>query len=129
MTFISSLLNLARREEPRLAVEWWVDVRVPETESYVGFQTSDISLPGLRLKGETSESFRRMIGRDGLAHMRLRIPGHRESYSVRAELKWGLGDPGRFLTGWRFTGLPRPVRRVLRSYIDSHPELVVQEVA
>ena len=129
MTLISNLLaHLARRDQPRLAVEWWVDIKVPETDRYVGFQTSDISLPGVRLKGETSEAFRRIIGRDGHAHMRLRIPGHQESYSVRAELKWGLGNTGSFLTGWRFAGLPRPARRKLRSFIDSHPELKVREV-
>jgi hypothetical protein len=126
MKFISNLLNLKRRQEPRLAVKWWVDVQVPKTENYVGFLTRDISLPGVRLEGETSEAFKRMICEDGQVHMRLRIPGHQEALAVRAELKWGLGKAGDFLTGWKFIRMPRQARGALRNYIASHPEEAVQ---
>lgn len=107
MGFIADLFNLRRRQQPRIAVKWWVDVQVPETESYVGFLTRDISLPGVRLEGETSESFRRMLCQDGQARMQLRVPGHREAFTVQAELKWGMGKTGAFLTGWRFTRMAR----------------------
>ena len=125
MGLIFNLLNLTNRQEPRVAVEWLVDVQVPETESYVGFRTRDISLPGVRLEAETPEAFKRMIGNDGLANMRLRVPGCKDCFKVRAELKWGLENSGGFLTGWRFTRMARPVRRALRDYIEANPELVV----
>ena len=123
--YLAELLGWRRGRQPRIAVRWWVDVQVPRTGHYVGFVTRDISLPGVRLVGNTCEAFKRVLSEDGQARMRLRVPGHPQVFPVRAEFKWGIREAGDFLTGWRFTGMARQVRRALRAYIQAHPEAAV----
>ena len=116
------LFSLGRRQSPRLAARWFVDLRVAETRAFVGFFTLDVSCSGVRLMGESAAGFRRFLTPEGTTLMLLRVPGHREVLRAEAELRWGLGEDGDFQTGWRFTRMSRDGEEVLRAYIEAHPE-------
>ena len=124
-SFLDSF-GLKRRQGPRIAVRWWIDVRVPGTEKYAGFFASDIGVFGVRLQGDGSEAFARLLSKDGRANMLLRVPGHREAFAVEAELRWGMGRKGRFRTGWKFTHITHRAQKVLNDYIEAHPEDILQ---
>lgn len=127
MNFFFDIFGLRRRQGPRVAARWLVDVRVPDTESFVGFFTCDISILGMRMIGETSESFKHVLPEDGRSHMRLRMPGYRRLLPVEAELKWGMGEIGNFQTGWRFTQINQEVENLLNEYIETHPDDIIQD--
>ena len=116
------LFGLRRRREARLAAEWFVDVQVQSSESYVGFFSRDISPSGLRLQGRTSEDFRRLLNDDGRTGMRLRVPNSGSPFDLEAELRWGTPAEGGFLTGWLFTKIDSDSQKTLRQYIDAHPQ-------
>lgn len=127
MDLFADLFGRKRRRTPRIAVRWYVDVRVPDTHRYVGFFTRDVAVTGVRLEGESEEAFRRLLTPEGTSHLRVRIPGQPGAIETPAELRWALGGGEHFLTGWVFTDLGRSGAAALAAYIDAHPELQLEE--
>ena len=128
MSSFLDFFGLKRRKNPRIAARWLIDARVPDTERYVGFFTCDISTLGTRLVGESSESFKHVLSYQGLANLRLRVPGRRELLPlVVAELKWGMGPQGNFQTGWRFTQMDEQVETLLSAYIAENPGDIIRD--
>ena len=122
---ISDLFGLKRRNSPRVGVKWWVDVKVPGTEHYLGFFTKDIGLGGVRLEGHSPEDLQRIIAKNNRAGMRLRIPGSGEVFEVEAEVKWNKDLDKNSFPGWEFVRISRSARRFLAEYIRQHPEQIV----
>jgi len=123
MGFFADLFGLKRRRRPRIGTRWYVDLRVPDTPSYVGFFTRDVAVTGVRLEGEDEAAFRRHLTEEGTADLRIRIPGRPGVIEVAAELRWALSGGEKFLTGWMFTDLDEDDAAALEGYIDAHPEL------
>ena len=126
MNLLADLLSLRRRQRPRVAVKWRMDVQVSQTDHYLDFFTRDIGLPGVRLEGRAPETFRQVLSEKGRANMQLHVPGHQEAFLVEAELRWGMGQEDKFQTGWKFTHVPHQVRKVLNGYIEAHPEELIE---
>ena len=120
------IFGARRRQKPRISVRWLVDAKIPDTESYAGFTTCDVSMVGMRLVGKSSASFKQILTAEDLADMRLRIPGSVHLLpAVTAELKWGMGPEGNFQTGWRFTRLEEELEVFLEDDIAAHPEDII----
>lgn len=116
MLSVKDLLFRRRRQAPRLAARWFVDVQVHANESYVGFYTRDVSVRGVRLQGGSDHEIQRLLSPQGRAHMRLRVPHKPAPLHVEAELMWGLGEP--LETGWRFTQIAPQDEAVLARFVD-----------
>ena len=125
---LRDLFGPRRRANPRIEARWFIDVQLPKSDKFVGFFTRDVSTIGLRLVGDNSESFQRVLSNDGAAKMRLRIPEYRRLLPlVDAELKWGMGPEGNFQTGWRFAQVAEEVHGLLETYIDTHSDQIIEE--
>ena len=98
MQFFKDLFGGKKRQSPRIAIDWWVDVRLPATDRFIGFNANDISSFGLRLTGESDEAFKRVLTDEGRARMLLRVPGQVGTHLVESELVWG-GGSARWISG------------------------------
>ncbi len=128
--FADSLLDafgLKRRQAPRIAVHWLVDVQVRDTEHFVGFYTQDMSLSGACLKANTPDAVERVRSPNRRVSMRVRLPPPYGVAEFKAELKWERQKDDQVLTGWAFNRIDREARRVIGGYIEAHPEDVIQE--
>ena len=126
MTGFLDIFSAGRRQKPRVTVRWLVDAKITDTESYTGFTTCDVSIVGMRLVGKSSASFKQILTAEGLADMRLRIPGSVHLLpAVTAELKWGMGPEGNFQTGWRLTRLEEELEVFLEEELAAHPEDII----
>ena len=125
MKGLADLFGRKRRESPRVEVKWLVDVKVPDTDHYLGFFTKDIGLGGVRLEGHSPDALRRIIPKSGRVGMRLRIPGVGEVFEVEAVVKWGHLNGDQSFPGWAFTRISRDARRFLKTYIEQHPEQII----
>jgi len=105
MDFFADLFGLKRRRLPRIGTRWYIDLRVPDTPSYVGFFTRDVAVTGVRLEGESEAAFRRLLSAAGTVDLRIRVPGQPGTIEVVAELRWAMAGGEQFLTGWMFTDL------------------------
>ena len=120
MQFFKDLFGAKKRRNPRIAIDWWVDVRLPATDGFIGFQANDISTFGLRLTGDSDEAFKRVLTDEGHARMLLRVPGEAGTHPVEAQLKWGLGGVDRFQTGWTFEEIEEAATAAINRYIKAH---------
>ena len=125
--FFADLFGLKRRRTPRIGTRWYVDLKVPETPTYVGFFTRDVAVTGLRLEGDSEEAFRRHLSAEGRAGLRVRIPGRPGVIETEAELRWAMAAGDKFLTGWMFVDLEDEDAEALATYIDAHPELHLKQ--
>jgi hypothetical protein len=112
------LLNRIRRRDQRVDIDW--TVRAKGGGQAIEFSGYDLSLTGIRLKGQDNAQFRQIMDEDGQTQLALHIPGHGEALWVRASLCWGLGQPGHYTTGWHFKRPPWSVRRALAASIREH---------
>jgi len=125
MSFFRDLFYARRRSTPRVAVDWMVDLAVPDTnpQHWIGLFATDLSAEGIRLRGLDSAQIRRLIDKIERAQMKLRLPGMRPPLpQVIAELRWGLGDDANFSTGWRFAEIDAQTLRIIDAYIADHPQ-------
>ena len=125
MSLFSDLSFARRRSNPRIAVDWMVDLAVPNTDPqhWIGLFATDLSAQGIRLQGLDADEVRRLLSYEGHALIKLRLPGVRPPLPlVRAELRWGLGDKKRFYTGWLFTQLDADTLKLIDKYIADHPQ-------
>ena len=120
MQFFKDLFGGKKRQSPRIAIDWWVDVRLPATDRFIGFNANDISSFGLRLTGESDEAFKRVLTDEGRARMLLRVPGQVGTHLVESELVWGVGVRDGFQAGWRFEEIEDTATDAICRYIDSH---------
>ena len=127
MDLFADFFGMKRRRTSRVAVRWYVDLRVADTPRYVGFFTRDVAVTGVRLEGESEAAFRRLLTPDGTADLRIRIPGQPGAIEAQAELRWAMGGGEHFLTGWMFTDLDDRGAEALAAYIQAHPELRLEE--
>jgi hypothetical protein len=121
------LFGLKRRENPRVSVNWLVDIRVPGTDGFIGLTARDISIDGIRLEGNTPDALERILIQGKRVNMSIRVPGARQALEISAILKWGPLTKGRPSAGWSFTQIDRDVRQSIEAYIDAHPEDVLIE--
>jgi len=108
MSLFADLFSARRRSNPRIAVEWMVDLAVPNTDPqhWIGLFATDLSAQGIRLQGLDADEVRRLLSYEGHALIKLRLHGVRPPLPlVRAEWRWGLGEKNRFQTGWLFNQL------------------------
>ena len=125
MSFFRDLFSARRLSNPRIAVDWMVDIAIPNTDPqhWIGLFATDLSAQGLRLQGLDTDGVRRLLSHEGHARIKLRLPGMRPPLPlVRAELRWGLGDKKRFYTGWLFTQLDADTLKLIDKYIADHPQ-------
>ena len=125
MAFFRDLFSARRRSNPRVAVDWMVDLAVPDSDPlrWIGLFATDLSAQGLRLQGLDADEVRRLLSYEGHAQMKLRMPGLRPPLPlVSAELRWGLGEKPRFHTGWLFTQLDADTLELIDTYIADHPQ-------
>lgn len=127
MNFFADLFGMKRRRMPRIGARWYIDLRVPDTQRYVGFFTRDVAVTGVRLEGDSEAAFRRLLTADGTADLRIRIPGQPGTIEVVAELRWAMAGGEQILTGWMFNDLADDDAASLTAYIDAHPELQLEE--
>ena len=118
-------LGLHRRQEPRVAVDWLIDVQVRGTDHYVGFQALDVSRSGMRLEALDPDSLERVRSPKGIP-MRLRLPPPYGAIEFEAQLKWEREEDGKLLRGWGFTRISRQARKAISDYIEAHPEDVLE---
>ena len=115
-------VGLKRRQTPRIAVHWLVDVQVPGTENFVGFYAQDVSLNGMCLQGLLPNAVERIRIPNGRVLMRVRLPAPYDAVEVEAQLTWEREENDKILTGWNFTRISRKARKVINNYIEEHPE-------
>ncbi len=120
-------LGLWKRKDTRVAVRRTVDVQIRDTDSFIGFQTLDLSRSGLRLQARTSETLERVLRPKGGVPMRLRLPAPHGQIEFEAELAWERDVGGKALSGWTYRRISRAARSAIEEYIKAHPEDVVQE--
>ena len=120
-------LGLWKRKDTRVAVRRTVDVQIRDTDSFIGFQTLDLSRSGLRLQARTSETLERVLRPKGGVPMRLRLPAPHGQIEFEAELTWERDVGGKALSGWTYRQISRAARSTIEEYIKAHPEDVVQE--
>ena len=95
MSLFADLFSARRRSNPRIAVEWMVDLSVPNTDPqhWIELFATDLSAQGIRLQGLDADEVRRLLSYEGHALIKLRLPGVRPPLPlIRAELRWGLGE-------------------------------------
>lgn len=103
------------------------DVQVRETDSFIGFQTVDLSCTGLCLQARTGEMLDRVRPEKGGVAIRLRLPAPHGLIEFEAELTWEREVEGKTLTGWWLTKIDRSARDAIDGYIKAHPEAIVEE--
>ncbi len=126
--FFSKLFSFRRRSSTRVAIDWMVDLEVPDSDPmhYTGLFALDMSALGIRLEGGDAEQVRSLLSMDGCVWMKLRLPGMQLPLPrVEAELRWGMGEAPHFRTGWLFTHLDSEVQQLLDEYIATHPKDVI----
>lgn len=126
--FLSKLFSQRRRNRTRVAVDWMVDLEVPNSDPihYTGLFALDMSAMGIRLEGGDVQQVRSLLSEGGCVWMKLRLPGMQLPLPrVEAELRWGMGEAPRFRTGWLFTHLDSETQQLLDEYIAAHPEDVI----
>jgi hypothetical protein len=116
-----------RRQAPRVAVAWQVEIGPPQTQLRSVYQSCNVSRWGLRLQGGSAEEFRALLSDEGGVVLLVRLPGCEDRLEVEAELRWGLGGEAHFVSGWRFTRIAHAAQQALDEYIAAHPEQVVHE--
>lgn len=121
------LFGLKRREGPRVAVNWLVDIKVPDTDGFIGFIAHDVSTDGLRLQGNTTEAMSRILSQGKRVKMSIKMPGGNHPLEVVALLKWGPSNQKQPFAGWSFTQIGRETKQAIQQYIDDHPEDVLKE--
>ena len=95
MSLFSDLFSTRPRSNPRIAVDWMVDLAVPNTDPqhWIGLFATDLSAQGIRLQGLEAYEVRRLLSYEGHALIKLRQLGVRPPLPlVHAELRWGLGE-------------------------------------
>jgi len=120
-------LGLWKRKDTRVAVRRTVDVQIRDTDSFIGYQTLDLSRSGLRLQARTSETLERVLRPKGGVPMRLRLPAPYGQIEFEAELTWERDVDGKALSGWTYRRISRAARSAIEEYIKAHPGDVVQE--
>jgi len=120
------LFGLRRRYLPRVAVGWVVDVKVSEQEGYAGFHTMDIGVNGVRLVGRREYAFTDPFKQGKRVEMRLRFPPPVGAVDVEGELRWQSDEGGSVQLGMKFTRISREARQALESYIEEHPEDIIE---
>ena len=130
MSFFRDLFS-ARRRSPKVAVNWMVDVSIPNTNPtrWTEFFATHLSTRGIRLKGLEPDQVRRLLNYDGNAQMKLRLPGMRPPLpELFAELRWGLGEKPNFHTGWLFTEVDTHTLGLIDNYIAEHPQDLITDL-
>ena len=120
-------LGIRKRQNPRVTVSSMADVKIQDTDSFMGFQTVDLSCTGLCLQARTSETLERVRPEKGGVPMRLRLPAPQGQIEFEAELAWERTVEGKALCGWTFTRIDRKVREAIDQYIKAHPESVIAD--
>jgi hypothetical protein len=126
MSGFLDLFGLKRRRELRVRVNWLVDARLRDSQHYVGFHATDVSLFGVRLRASAAGEFERVIDRDRV-DLLLRVPGSAGAAEVETEVKWQRVEQDQALLGCEFRRLGRELRRALEEYIAAHPQDRVAE--
>lgn len=121
------LFGLKRRENLRVAVNWLIDIKVPNSDGFIGLTAHDVSIDGIRLQGNTSDVMRRILSQGKRVNMSIKIPGGRQPLEVVALLKWGPSEQEQPFSGWAFTQVDRETKQIIQQYIDDHPEDVLAE--
>lgn len=126
MNFLD-LFGLKRRNQPRVAVRWFVDVQVPGTDHYIGFYSHNISPTGVYLQGVTSKSFEKILSGDRQTSMRVHMPSPYQPFDVEvAFIRWDRKEADNVLTGWEFIHIRRDARRMIEAYIETHLDDILQ---
>ena len=121
------LFGLKRRENQRVAVNWLVDIKVPDSDGFIGLTAHDVSTDGIRLQGNTTEAMRRILSQGKRVNMSIKMPGGRQPLEVVAVLKWGPSEQEQPFAGWAFTRVDRETKQTILQYIEDHPEDVLEE--
>lgn len=121
------LFGLKRRDGPRVAVNWLIDIKVPDSDAYIGFFARDISADGIRIQGNSLESLQRILSAGKRVRMNIRAPGRPAPLEVGASLKWGPTGDQKPQAGWTYTQIDKATRQYINGYIDDHPEDVLEE--
>ena len=121
------LFGLKRRENQRVAVNWLVDIKVPDSDGFIGLTAHDVSTDGIRLQGNTTEAMRRILSQGKRVNMSIKMPGGRQPLEVVAVLKWGPSEQEQPFAGWAFTQVDRETKQTILQYIEDHPEDVLEE--
>lgn len=116
-----------RRQAPRVAVAWQVEVSPPHTAIRSVYQSCDVSRWGLRLQGGSAEELRALLSDEGRVVLLVPLPGCEDRLEIEAELRWGLRGEAHFVSGWRFSHIAHAAQQALDEYIAAHPEQVVHE--
>ena len=120
-------LGFRRRQATRVRVSWIADVQVRDSDSFIGFQTVDLSCTGVCLRARTGEQLERVRRPKGGVPMRQRLPAPHGQIEFEAELAWERDAEGTMLTGWSITKIDRRARDAIEDYIQAHPEAVIPE--
>ncbi|MBT4501144.1 MAG: PilZ domain-containing protein [Gemmatimonadetes bacterium] len=120
------LFGLRRRILPRVAVGWMVDVKIPEREGSAGFHAMDIGVNGMRLVGRREYTFTDPAKQGKRLEMRLQVPPPAKAEDIVGELRWQSDEGGSVQLGIKFTRISREARQALESYIEEHPEDIIQ---
>ena len=127
---MASLLDrfgLRRRKDTRVAVRWVVDVQIRGSDSFIGFETVDLSCSGLCLQARSKDTLERVRRPKGATPMRLRLPAPHGPIDFEAEMTWERDEDGKALSGWSFRHIGREARSVIEEHIQAHPEAIVQQ--
>ena len=127
MASLLGRLGFRKRQNTRVTVHWMADVKIPDSDSFIGFQTVDLSCTGVCLWAQTSEMLERVRRGEESVPMRLRLPAPHGQIEFEAQLSWEREVEGKPLCGWAFTKIHRKARDAITAYIEAHPEAVVQE--
>jgi hypothetical protein len=120
------LFGLRRRILPRVAVGWLVDVKISEEDGYAGFHAMDIGVNGMRLVGRREYAFTDPSKQGKRVEMRLRFPPPAGAEDLVGELRWQSDEGSSVQLGIKFTRISRETRQALESYIEEHPEDIIQ---
>ncbi len=88
MSLFAVLFSARRRSNPHIAVDWMVDLAVPNTDPqhWIGLFATDLSAQGIRLQGLDADEVRRLLPYEGHAVIKLQLHGVRPALPlVRAE--------------------------------------------
>ena len=118
---------LKRRHEPRIDVQWQVEVKKPRADLIVELKTRDLSLGGVRLESGVDLALGQFLSNSSKAQLRLYVPDQTHPLALWGELVWGLPEGERYLSGWRFSSLALKARRTLKAYIRTHPDLQIPD--